>query len=239
MSRAQRSNRKSEAAEESSGFESTTVGVYRTAATIKGGRRFSFGSLVVAGDRSGSVGIGYAKATEVPPAIEKAEKEARRNLKRVQLQGGTIPHTVMGRFGASSVRLIPASPGTGVVAGATVRAVLELAGVRDCLTKCYGSTNAKNLVKATLNGLQALRSKEQVAALRGVTIEASHVDHILERGAVFTTGAASRRPGVALELPKAPKATAVEADPQTATDVQPGETGPQDADQMSKDTQAG
>ncbi|MFW5653655.1 MAG: 30S ribosomal protein S5 [Planctomycetota bacterium] len=200
MSRMQRSNRRAEAAEDTSGIETTTVGVYRTAATIKGGRRFSFGSLVVAGDRNGSVGIGYGKATEVPPAIEKAEKEARRNMKRVQLHGGTIPHTVVGRFGASKVKLVPGSPGTGVVAGATVRSVLELAGVRDCLSKSYGSTNAKNLVKATLAGLAELRSKEQVEALRGVSLEETRVEQIVTRGAAFT-GKGSARPGVALEVP--------------------------------------
>ncbi|MCL4198726.1 MAG: 30S ribosomal protein S5 [Phycisphaerales bacterium] len=161
---------------ESQGFESSTVGVFRTAATVKGGRRFSFGALVVVGDRRGRVGFGYAKGKEVPPAIEKAEKTARRDLLKVELIKGTIPHSVLGRFGASEVRLLPASPGTGVVAGGTVRAVLELAGVRDCLTKCYGSTNKKNLVKATMNGLQQLRSKRLVEELRGVSIETTHVE---------------------------------------------------------------
>lgn len=162
--------------DEVSEFESTTVGVYRTSATVKGGRRFSFGALVVVGDRRGRVGFGYAKGKEVPPAIEKAEKTARRDLLKVELIKGTIPHSVLGRFGASEVRLLPASPGTGVVAGGTVRAVLELAGVRDCLTKCYGSTNKKNLVKATMNGLRQLRSKRLVEELRGVSIETTHVE---------------------------------------------------------------
>lgn len=161
---------------ESQGFESNTVGVFRTAATVKGGRRFSFGALVVVGDRRGRVGFGYAKGKEVPPAIEKAEKDARRGLINVQLIKGTIPHSVLGRFGASEVRMLPASPGTGVVAGGTVRAVLELAGVRDCLTKCYGSTNKKNLVKATMEGLKQLRSKNQVEMRRGVSIETTHVE---------------------------------------------------------------
>lgn len=161
---------------ESQSFESNTVGVFRTAATVKGGRRFSFGALVVVGDRRGKVGYGYAKGKEVPPAIEKAEKDARRSLNKIQLIKGTIPHTVLGRFGASQVRLLPASPGTGVVAGGTVRAVLELAGVRDCLTKCYGSTNKKNLVKATMEGLKQLRSKQKTEELRGVSIETTHVE---------------------------------------------------------------
>lgn len=164
-------------------LEYTTVKVMRTAATIKGGRRFSFGALVVAGDRGGRVGIGYGKANEVPPAIEKGEKEARRCLKSVQLLEGTIPHTVVGRTGASRVKLVPASPGTGVIAGGTVRAVLDLVGVRDCLTKAYGSTNQMNLVKATLDGLMQLRRKEQVEYLRGVDIEATHVEDLLKRGA--------------------------------------------------------
>ncbi len=161
---------------ESQGFESNTVGVFRTAATVKGGRRFSFGALVVVGDRRGRVGYGYAKGKEVPPAIEKAEKDARRSLTKVELIKGTIPHTVLGRYGASEVRMLPASPGTGVVAGGTVRAVLELAGVRDCLTKCYGSTNKKNLVKATMEGLKQLRSKKKIEELRGVSIETTHVE---------------------------------------------------------------
>lgn len=183
--------------EELAGFESTTVGVYRTAATIKGGRRFSFGSLVVVGDRHGQVGIGYGKANEVPPAIQKAEKDARRSLKKVPLREGTLPHTVVGRFESSRVKLVPASPGTGVVAGAAVRAVLELAGVRDCLTKCYGSTNEKNVVKATLNALLDLRSKEDVEALRGVTLGETHVDDLLARGQAFMPTATSDKPATA------------------------------------------
>lgn len=166
-------------------LDSIPVNVSRTAATIKGGRRFSFGALVVMGDRQGQVGIGYGKANEVPPAIEKGEKEARRSLKKVVLKDGTIPHTVIGRFGASRVKLVPASPGTGIVAGITVRSVLELVGLRDCLTKAYGSTNKVNLVKATLNGLMSLRSKEQVESLRGIEIETTHVEDLLHRGQAY------------------------------------------------------
>ena len=108
--------------DETSHLESTTLGVYRTAATVKGGRRFSFGALVVVGDRRGNVGYGYGKANEVPPAIEKAQKEGRKSLRKIPLHGGTIPHEIVGRFGSAKVKLIPASPGTGVVAGAAVRA---------------------------------------------------------------------------------------------------------------------
>jgi small subunit ribosomal protein S5 len=145
-------------------------GVNRTAAVVKGGRRFSFTAIVVAGDRSGRVGIGYAKAREVPQAVEKASKEARRTLAFVPLRGTTIPHEIIGRCGASRVFLRPAAPGTGVIAGSSVRAVLELAGIRDILTKAYGSTNPINLVKATFDAVTHLRSKAQVAALRGVEI---------------------------------------------------------------------
>ena len=124
--------------EESSQLESTTVGVFRTAETVKGGRRFSFNSLVVIGNRRGQIGWGYGKANEVPPAIEKAQKAAKRNMFDISLHGGTIPHEVIGAFGSARVKLMPASPGTGIVAGATVRAVLELLGITDCLTKCQG-----------------------------------------------------------------------------------------------------
>lgn len=174
------------------GFESTTVGVYRTATVVKGGRRFSFGAMVVCGDRHGQVGVGYAKGNEVPPATEKAEKAARKSLIRVPLLGGTIPHTVTGKFGSSTVKLVPASPGTGVVAGGAVRAVLELAGVRDCLTKAYGNTNSKNLLKATLDGLGRLRSKQMVENLRGVGLGSSHVEDIVKRGEAFMPAARQR-----------------------------------------------
>lgn len=171
--------------EESQGLESTTVGIYRTAATVKGGRRFSFAAMVVVGDRRGQVGLGYGKAPSVPAAIEKAQKNAKKDIQRVTLQEGTIPHEVTARFLASEVKLIPASPGTGVIAGGTVRAVLEMAGVRDCLTKAMGSTNQKNLAKAALAGLTALRSKEAIAALRGVEIGKTEVEDKLERGQRF------------------------------------------------------
>lgn len=172
--------------EEQSNLDTNTIGVFRTAATVKGGRRFSFSSLVVAGDRNGRVGLGYGKANEVPPAIEKASKEARKKLKKITLQGGTIPHTVIGRSGAASVKLIPASPGTGIVAGTTVRAVLELAGLTDCMTKSYGSTNKQNLAKAVLDGLEQLRSKSDVEALRGMDLGQTEIEERIERSRAFT-----------------------------------------------------
>lgn len=167
--------------DEAAAIESTTVGVYRTAATVKGGRRFSFSSLVVVGNRDGSVGVGYGKANQVPPAIEKAQKEARRKMKAYPLTGRTIPHAVTGRFGACTVRLLPASPGTGVIAGAAVRAPLEMVGIQDCLTKSVGSNNGKNLVKAVINGLDQLRSRESVERLRGMDLEKTEVELSIER----------------------------------------------------------
>lgn len=156
---------------EERGVDDQLVKLYRCATVVKGGRRFSFGALVVVGDRKGSVGYGYGKANEVPPAVEKGVKQARRKMVRIRLRGTTVPHRIIGRFGSSRVLIIPAAPGTGVIAGAAPRAVLELAGVKDVLTKCYGSTSPKNLVKATMDGLQRLRTRRQVERLRGVTIE--------------------------------------------------------------------
>lgn len=168
--------------EEASGLESTTVGIYRTAATVKGGRRFSFAALVVVGDRNGNVGLGYGKAPGVPAAIEKAQKAAKKQMKRVNLIGGTIPHEITGRFAASKVKLIPASPGTGVIAGGTVRAVLELAGVRDCLTKSMGSNNQKNLSKAAMDGLTSIATKATIAELRGVDLGETIVEEKIKLG---------------------------------------------------------
>ena len=175
--------------EESTGLESTTIGIYRTAATVKGGRRFSFNALVAVGDRQGSVGLGYAKAPGVPAAIEKAQKVARKNLTQVTLQEGTIPHEVVGRFLSSRVKLVPASPGTGVIAGSTVRAVMEMAGVKDCLTKSMGSSNQKNLAKAVVAGLCDLRSKQKTEELRGLTLEHTVVEEKLEAGRRFAPAA--------------------------------------------------
>lgn len=146
------------------------VKIKRCAAVIKGGRRFSFAAMVVVGDGQGKVGWGYGKANEVPPSVEKARKEAMRSMMSVPLQGSTIPHVVDAKFGAAYVVLLPASPGTGVIAGAAVRAVCESAGIHDILTKSFGSNNPVSLVKATMEALKKLRPQMEVERLRGVTI---------------------------------------------------------------------
>jgi small subunit ribosomal protein S5 len=151
-------------------FEETVVKIYRCATVVKGGQRFSFAALVVVGDRRGKVGIGYGKAKEVPSAVEKGIKNAHKNIVEVRLKGSTLPHRILGRFGASKVVMVPASPGTGVIAGTSVRAVLELAGVHDVLTKSYGSNSPKNLVRATYLGLVNLMNQEQIEGLRGVKL---------------------------------------------------------------------
>ncbi|MGE4286252.1 MAG: 30S ribosomal protein S5 [Phycisphaerae bacterium] len=158
-------------AQNESGFEDQVVKIYRCAKVVKGGRRFSFAALVVVGDREGNVGIGYGKANEVPNAVEKALKDARKNVIKVALNNGTITHQVVGKCRATRVKLLPASSGTGVIAGLSSRAVLELAGVHNVLSKIYGSTSPKNVVKATLDGLRQLKSKEEVQSLRGVELE--------------------------------------------------------------------
>ncbi len=146
------------------------VKIRRCAAVVKGGRRFSFTAMVVVGDGRGRVGWGYGKANEVPPAVEKATKDATRNMQEIVLEGRTIPHEVMGKFGTARVVMIPAAPGTGVKAGASVRAVCEAAGIQDVLTKAFGSTNPANLVKAAINALRSLRSRSEVERLRGVSL---------------------------------------------------------------------
>ena len=152
------------------GYEERVVKIKRCAAVVKGGRRFSFAAMVVVGDKHGRVGFGYGKANEVPPSVEKAVKQATRNMISVPVNEGSIPHAVKGRCGAAKVLLVPAGPGTGVIAGDAVRAVCETTGIRDILTKSFGSNNPVLLVKATVNALQQLRTQQEVERLRGVAL---------------------------------------------------------------------
>ncbi|MEM9587108.1 MAG: 30S ribosomal protein S5 [Planctomycetota bacterium] len=147
------------------------VKIKRCAAVVKGGRRFSFAAMVVVGNGSGRVGWGYGKANEVPPSVQKAQKQASRSMIDVPLVDGTIPHEVRGHYGAAKVVLIPAGAGTGIIAGEAVRSVCEACGVHDILTKSFGTNNPVTLVKATIDAMSRLRTREQVAALRGLTTE--------------------------------------------------------------------
>ncbi len=167
--RGQRRGRRDER-EEEGGLEDNVVQIYRCAKVVKGGRRFSFAALVVVGDREGNVGVGYGKANEVPLAVEKGIADAKKSMVPVALKGRSIPHKVMGRQGASKVVLVPASEGTGVIAGKKLRPLLELAGIHDVLTKAYGSTSPKNLLKAGMDALKRLRTADAVAKLRGVKL---------------------------------------------------------------------
>lgn len=152
-------------------IETKVVNIRRVTKVVKGGRNFRFAALVVVGDNNGHVAIGTGKATEVPEAIRKAEEDAKKNMIEIPMVGTTIPHIVQGRFGAGNVLLMPAPEGTGVLAGGPVRAVLELAGIRDVRAKSIGTNNERNMVNATMEGLKALRTVEEVAALRGKKVE--------------------------------------------------------------------
>ena len=167
----QRRDDRSSGSGEAGGLEDSVVQIYRCSKVVKGGRRFSFAALVVVGDRNGTVGLGYGKANEVPDAVTKGVADAKKKLFKVVTRGHTIPHVVKGQCGASKVIMLPASEGTGVIAGKKLRPMLELAGIKDVLTKAYGSTSPKNLLKAGLVALRSMRSAETVAALRGVNLK--------------------------------------------------------------------
>lgn len=153
---------------QSDALKDYVVRVNRTAKVVKGGRRFGFSALVVMGNQNGKIGMGFGKANEVNIAVEKAKNRAKKSLATIARAKDTIPHQTIGECGASKIVMMPAAPGTGVIAGASVRAVIEAAGIKDILTKAYGSTNSVNLTKAALEGLKSLRTKEEVLALRGI-----------------------------------------------------------------------
>jgi small subunit ribosomal protein S5 len=184
----------------------TVVHVNRVAKVVKGGKNFSFSAVVVAGDGSGSVGFGTGKAREVPPAIQKASEQAKRDMIRVPLVGGTVPHLVWGRWGATRVLLRPASPGTGVIAGGGVRAVMESAGVQDVLTKIVGSRNPFNVVRATFDAIGNLMTTDQVRRLRGTEPGGSGAD------VVEDDNGNGREPSVELDAVAATEVTDKEED---------------------------
>lgn len=156
---------------EQSDLDKTLVSVRRVTKVVKGGRTMRFSAMVVVGDKKGNVGIGIGKGAEVPPAIDKATANAKKHLQHIEIINGTIYHQTIGKFGASEILLLPAKPGTGIIAGASARAVLELAGITDVVTKVHGSTNKINVVKATLNGLLSIKTKQQIADKRNKSVE--------------------------------------------------------------------
>ncbi len=204
-------------------LQERVIEINRVAKVVKGGRRFSFTALVAVGDEDSVVGIGYGKAREVPLAIQKAVEDARKNLIRIPKYGQTLTHRVIGRFGAGHVVLRPASPGTGVIAGGGVRAVLELGGVRDVLTKSIGTQNPINLVKATMAGLESLRRPEDVAKLRGISIR--------EVLGISDTNGAKKVKEEAPEQPRPVQPTAqggAEAPEEAKPDEKPAEPAPEE-----------
>ena len=156
---------------EPSEFKERLVSINRVAKVVKGGKNFRFTALMVVGNEKGKVGVGLGKAAEIPEAVRKGVEDAKRHMVDVPIVGTTIPHAVEGRFGKGHVRMLPAEEGTGVIAGGPVRAVLEMVGIKDIRTKSYGSNNPANCVKATLDGLSQLRTAEEIARLRGKTVE--------------------------------------------------------------------
>jgi small subunit ribosomal protein S5 len=201
-------------------LQERVIEINRVAKVVKGGRRFSFTALVAVGDEEGVVGIGYGKAREVPLAIQKAVENARKSLIRVPKYGQTLTHKIVGRYGAGHVVLRPASPGTGVIAGGGVRAVLELGGVRDVLTKSIGTQNPINLVKATMDGLVRLRRPEEVAELRGLTVA-----QVLGIQKTNGSGEGSTVPAAETSAPADPKpdSPTEPVEPEVASDATPVE----------------
>jgi small subunit ribosomal protein S5 len=218
-------------------LQERVIEINRVAKVVKGGRRFSFTALVAVGDEESVVGIGYGKAREVPLAIQKAVENARKSLIRVPKYGQTIPHRIIGRYGAGHVVLRPASPGTGVIAGGGVRAVLELAGIRDVLSKSIGTQNPINLVKATMDGIVNLRRPEQVAKLRGLSVNQVLGLDLQEKHARPTNGAPEP---AASEATRAVDAAAAEsAEPRAAEPSPAGNGGEAEASGVPEDVGGG